>query len=111
MMQQLIIKRGVDISMLRPEITRIIWPVADVFFLRGLDCVITSAMRNGDKRLHGVGLAIDVRGRHVPEEDYLTVWQEIIDACGGKEPYDIVHYENADRQYHIEYDPKVKSYA
>lgn len=105
-MPQLIIKEGVDLSGLRPEITASIWPTAQVFFDRGYDAIITDAMRPPGSGLHPLGLALDWRGKHLEPGLYWSVFGEIKAALGGNEPFDFQTYPGTTWHYHIEYDPK-----
>ena len=63
----IIIKRGVDLAGLRPEMTPVLINLDRLFHALDLDCWITSALdgKHGRGSLHYVGLALDFRTKTI----------------------------------------------
>lgn len=97
-------KHSVDLNGIKPEI---MWGgivVASVYERLGYDCVVTSVNDGSHSRgsLHYVGMAMDFRIRHVPEEQHQQL-RDLIDESLGPQ-YDVVLEST---HIHVEYQPKV----
>jgi len=97
------IKKGVKIDKLQPQMTLGYVIIQRVFNRHGWECVITSGNdgKHSEDSLHYVGLALDIRTKNIPQCYHDALTNEIREALG--ENYDIV-YEND--HWHTEYDPK-----
>lgn len=106
-MAGLIIKPGVDLNNLKPEILSTVPVVMNIFSMYGVRPTITSGTdgTHSVKSLHYKGLALDWRTRELPGgsggETAKEVHQIIKAALGEK--YDVVLEKT---HIHIEYDPK-----
>ncbi len=97
----MLLKLGVDISRLKPEIRRALKTVESIFWtLSEREAIITSTFEGSHKvaSLHYANQAIDVR---LPETKRTEIFQAIADALG--KDYDCI---NEVDHIHIEYDPK-----
>lgn len=103
------IKHGVDIEGLKPEIVLALMLVQPIFLERGLPMVITS-IRDGkhmEGSLHYKGLAVDLRSKHIPtlkeKEDVLHNIKKVLG-----EQFDVLleNIDKAQEHYHIEFDPR-----
>jgi hypothetical protein len=96
----MLIKAGVDISRLRPEIRKKLGKIESIVdAINHKEMIITSTYEGNHSAssLHYANLAVDIRSVNRGS----TVWGEIGRALG--EDYDVIIYEN---HIHIEYDPK-----
>ena len=96
----MLIKAGVDISRLRPEIRKKLGKIESIIdVILCEEMVITSTFegRHSASSLHYANLAIDIRSINRRSK----VWGEIQRALG--EDYDVILENN---HIHIEYDPK-----
>ena len=97
------IKPGVDVRGIQPEIllARII--AGEIFARYGVACIITSVLdgKHGMDSKHYVGQAIDLRTRHMDERLWPIVAEELNKALGPQ--YDVVLESD---HIHVEYDPK-----
>jgi len=103
------IKRGVSLYGLRPEILVALQVAQSVFDQQGFKTIITSASDGEHSRgsLHYLGLAIDLRVKHIPHDRIKKDVANMIRARLGKE-FDVV-LEGLGTPYehiHIEYQPK-----
>ena len=95
----MLIKAGVDISRLRPEIRKKLSEIDSIVYaVTGGELIITSTYEgtHSPGSLHYANLAIDIRNLNKGTR----VWGEIKRALG--EDYDVIIYET---HIHIEYDP------
>ena len=96
----MLIKAGVDISRLRPEIRKKLNTIAGIVdAIFGDEIVITSTFEGNHSpgSLHYANLAVDIRRGKKP----LNIRNEIKRGLGPD--YDVIEYET---HFHIEYDPK-----
>ena len=101
------IKPGVRMVGLQPQCVLGMMIVKEVYFSRGLDCVITSVTEGVHSRasIHYTGGAFDVRTRHVPVDDMKDLSKDIKNAIG--DDFDVVlHMEPENLHIHVEYQPK-----
>lgn len=96
----MLIKAGVDISRLRPEIRKKLTGIAAICKQIAEELVITSTFEgnHSEGSLHYANLAIDIRR---PEEGKAYIRVQLGDLLGPD--YDIVFESD---HVHIEYDPK-----
>jgi len=96
----MLLKAGVDIGQLRPEIRRKLEQIRGMLRENGLELIITSTYEgtHGAGSLHYANLAVDIR---VPKTD-LNHWRDRLARCLPKD-YDVVAEND---HIHIEYDPK-----
>ena len=99
------IKPGVDVHGIQPEIllARII--AGEVFARYGVACIITSGSEGEHKvgSLHPKGQAIDLRIRHMDKRLWPVVTEELGKALGPQ--YDVI-LEAKKLHIHVEWDPK-----
>lgn len=103
-MSQLIIKSGVDLSMIDPRIWEAIPKIVAVYARYGADCIITSGRdgRHSARSWHYFGRALDFRTRHLPSEGAKSkVAAEVKEAVG--DAFDVVLERT---HLHVEYDPR-----
>ena len=97
----MLLKFGVDISRLKPEIRRSLKTVESIFWtLSEREAIITSTFEGSHKvaSLHYANQAIDVR---IPETKRQEIFQAITNAL--RKDFDVI---NEVDHIHIEYDPK-----
>ena len=97
----MLLKLGVDISRLKPEIRRSLKTVESIFWtLSKREAIITSTFEGSHKvaSLHYANQAIDVR---IPETKRQEIFQAITNAL--RKDFDVI---NEVDHIHIEYDPK-----
>jgi hypothetical protein len=97
----MLLKLGVDISRLKPEIRRSLKTVESIFWtLSEREAIITSTFEGSHKvaSLHYANQAIDIR---LPETKRAEIFQAIADSLG--KDYDVI---NEVDHIHVEYDPK-----
>lgn len=97
------IKSGVNITGLRPEIVLAASIIQNIFRSYGAEFVITSAL-DGDHMngsLHYSGAAIDIRTRHLSKFTQDKIFSQISEALGPQ--FDAIHESN---HFHIEFQPK-----
>jgi len=96
----MLVKAGVDIGRLRPEIRKQLPKIEKIYISIGEDFVITSTYEGNHSAgsLHYANLAIDFRR---PPEGKTFVHTDLINALGPD--YDILFEPD---HVHIEYDPK-----
>lgn len=100
------VKQGVDLTGLHPDITRMIWPIAEIFAGHKKHCVITSARRPriGKNSWHQFGRALDFRANHLTPAEQARIYSDIREICGPQ--YDVIlHGEGDNIHYHVEFDP------
>ena len=97
------IKSGVDISGIRPELVLGFLFVQPIFAKHGVDMVITSVKdgKHGRASLHYVGQAGDLRSRDLKPADWELVAEEIKIALGPQ--FDLVLEPD---HFHLEFQPK-----
>jgi hypothetical protein len=98
------LKDGVKVTGIKPELLLAINVVDSVFHRLGItECTITSIVDGVHKRtsLHSMGLAFDLRTRHLKPEVASNV-RDYIAAALGKD-YDVILEPD---HIHCEYDPK-----
>ena len=103
-MSRLLIKPGVRIHGIRPEMLVALQVAVGVFAEHGLACIVTSATegRHGRNSLHYVGCAVDLRSRHLPSrEDVGLVATQLRSALGAD--FDVVVEPT---HFHIEFQPE-----
>lgn len=96
----MIIKAGVDISRLKPEIRKTLKGIASIVWrCTGLELVITSTYEgtHGENSLHYANLAIDIRNKPIDCDTEAEIKKWL-----GKD-YDVIQERT---HLHIEYDPK-----
>ncbi|MCP3683884.1 MAG: hypothetical protein GY861_14470 [bacterium] len=97
------IKSGVKIAGIRPEMVYALMIADRIYQEYGLECVLTSCMEGKHRRgsLHYVGLAIDLRSRDMSD----TVKIEVINKLQKKlgENFDVVKSKYC---LHLEFNPK-----
>ena len=104
------IKSKVSLYGIKPEMAPIHSVVVSVFAEHGIDCVVTSAVRQSDGiSLHGAGFAKDYRANSIAmQEDrdtLLTDLKKSLPMCDI-----ILHGKSANIHYHVEFDPKDDQY-
>ena len=107
----MLVKMGVDITLLERPIRRVLSVVDDVFKeITGQEAVLTSTFEGDHKpsSLHYANLAVDFRIRHVDmatrDDLRLAVKKRLRDVFGALK-YDVL-FSAGDTCLHIEYDPK-----
>ncbi len=97
------IKPGVDIAGIQPEMMVALMEAQPLFAARNVKLVITSVKdgKHGKGSLHYVGLALDLRTRHLTPMQKSDIAAELRTALG--EQFDVV--EETDH-LHVEFDPK-----
>lgn len=103
------IKAGVRIEGLRPEIVLAIVLVQPLFFERGIPLVITSVVdgKHSKGSRHYVGLAVDLRSKQVDgfkqKADLLHEMKKVLG-----DQYDVILEDQGEvnEHYHIEFDPR-----
>lgn len=98
------VKKGVDLSGLRPEILLAIVVADSVYARHGEECVVTSVREgtHGRGSLHFVGLAVDFRTKRIDPDKVRSIAEEIGSRLGAQ--YDVVLKPN---HIHVEFQPKV----
>lgn len=99
----LMLKPGVRVSGLRPEILLAVVVAERAYEAMGVDCVITACVdgKHSPSSLHYAGAAVDLRTRDVPTEQRAALAARLR-ACLG-EDHDVIL--EADH-IHIEFQPK-----
>jgi len=99
----LVIKQGVRVTGIRPEIMLAVITANDACREAGVDCVITSVIegKHDIGSLHYAGAAIDIRTRNMSAEQQHTVVNLLSLSLG--DDYDVVHESD---HIHIEWQPK-----
>ena len=102
-MSRLLLKPGVRIHGIQPEMVLALQVAAGVFAEHGLACIVTSATegRHGRNSLHYVGCAVDLRSRHLPPRDVDLVAAQRRSALGAD--FDVVAEPT---HFHIEFQPE-----
>lgn len=98
------IKKGVNIAGIQPEITVALIVSSQIFQKAGYDCIVTSVKDGNHSRgsLHHVGLAIDLRVRHIESDSMRQIIADKISNSLG-EQYDAILESD---HLHIEFQPK-----
>lgn len=96
-------KPGVDLSGLRPEMVYALMVMDGVFASIGKGLIVTSVKdgKHGRGSLHYVGLAVDLRRKHLTDKEAETVRDEGATRLG--EQYDVVLEKT---HFHVEFQPK-----
>lgn len=99
-----ILKSGVTVRGVCPEIAVAITVVSSIYAQHGYDCVLTSVTDgvHGRTSRHYSGAAVDFRIRHVPKADIRQILRVVQDALG-PDDFDIVLEQT---HLHVEFDPK-----
>lgn len=99
----LMLKNGVRVAGMRPEILLAVIAAERVYEEMGVDCVVTACVdgKHSAGSLHYAGAAVDLRTRDVPQERRQTLAARIRTCVG--EDFDVVL--EADH-IHIEFQPK-----
>jgi len=112
MLPNIIIKPGVSLKGLRTEIWIGLQICAGVLAQHGYECVITSGTEgmHSINSLHGVGLAIDMRSKHIKAAEKKLIEIEMRAALGGsgrKSEFDLIleHLGKPNEHFHLEYQP------
>ena len=102
----LIIKEGVSLVGLRPEIMVALMMAVGAYDQIDKDCVLTSALdgRHSLTSLHYTGQAIDLRTRHLSPGEALQIVDMLVE--GLTDDYDIILENN---HIHIEFQPRMRS--
>ena len=97
------IKPGVDISGIRPELVIALMAAGKVYAKRGAELVITSAKdgKHGRGSLHYVGLAVDLRTKHLTNQQKVDITIDLRQALGAQ--FDVVSEKD---HLHVEFQPK-----
>jgi len=97
------IKKGVKIKGLQPEILLAITEAREVYRELGADLIITSLLdgKHMPGSFHYKGLAVDLRTRHLTKPDRALAAARLRVALGPE--YDVVLEKT---HIHLEYDPK-----
>ena len=102
------IDKGVNMAALDPRMWSKAEAIADIFRAEGVKPVITSAVRpiKGKFSFHWMGLALDWRGRDLPDQEARDRVFGKLKALLGPE-FDVIMYDiSAGGHYHTEYDPR-----
>lgn len=96
---------GVSLRGIRPEILHALWVAAAIICSEGYEAVCTSGVEgtHGVGSLHYVGLAGDMRTKHIPVERRKFIRDKIQAALGAD--YDVLLETNPDHM-HLEMNPK-----
>ena len=96
------IKHGVSIKLLQPQILLGYIIVKGIFQKHGYPCMITSGEdgKHSPNSFHYKGQAIDIRSRWVDSDRRIALLKECQEALGSN--YDMVLEKD---HYHLEYDP------
>jgi len=96
-------KDGVEIAGLRAEALVGLVTCNEIYRQHGYSCVVTSITdgRHSRGSLHYVGLAFDLRTRHIPPSSQILVKKDIQDALTHE--FDVVLEKD---HLHIEFQPK-----
>ncbi|RLC81858.1 MAG: hypothetical protein DRJ03_19730 [Chloroflexi bacterium] len=96
----MLLKAGVDISRLRPEIRKKLNVIEEIMETRGYPLVITSTYEgtHSASSLHYANLAVDIRLPDIRTYDYVEALRKKLG-----HDYDVVAESD---HIHIEYDPK-----
>jgi len=99
------LKKGVRVTGLRPELLLAITIAASIYEENKYECVVTSLVdqRHGHGSLHFSGCAVDLRIRHLLDDDVKLIVKELSSALGVD--YDVVLESD---HIHLEYQPKTK---
>ena len=100
----MILKQGIDVKGLQPEILLAVMVAFKVFHSCGYHLVITSALdgKHSKRSKHYIGQAVDLRIRHIGDDVFLnSIVREI--SHNLTTDYDVVLESD---HIHIEYDPK-----
>jgi hypothetical protein len=102
------IKESADVRGLRPEVWEAIYKADEIYSGYGVDTVITSGLdsKHSFGSFHYIGLAVDLRTRHVPEAARYEIFLKLTEKL--KDDYDVIHHQT---HIHVEYDPRGKRYA
>jgi len=97
------LKKGVSLAGVRPEITIALHVAASILIDLGYDTVVTSVCdgKHGRASLHYIGCAVDIRTRHIPEDQRQKVRDMIAEALGAE--FDVILEST---HIHIEFQPK-----
>lgn len=97
------IKSGVRLHGIRPELAIAYIIAVQIFTRHGVDAVITSCIdgKHSIGSLHYAGCALDLRSRDIPEAKRPVVKAELAAALG--DDFDVVLEKN---HFHIELQPK-----
>jgi hypothetical protein len=99
----LILKSGVRLEGLAPEMSVALIAAERVYAEKGLDCVITSAVRPGEKNLlHAKGRAVDIRISNIATRAATIELHKRLRAALTTQ-FDVVLERD---HIHIEFDPK-----
>ena len=102
-MSRLRIKPGASLRGLRPEMSVALTIIFRVFASEGYDCVVTCGTDGSHSRnsLHYVGLAVDVRRRHLPKNMPERIAGDLREVLAGE--FDVVLERT---HIHVEYQPE-----
>lgn len=97
------IKKGVSISGMRPEILLAVNIAHAIYLFFDFSLTITSHMdgKHSTGSLHYVGLAVDIRTRHIPKETIPKIVTKLKASLGLE--YDVILHST---HIHIEFQPK-----
>ena len=99
------LKKGVRVTGLRPELLLAITVASSIYEENKYECVVTSLVdqKHGYGSLHFQGSAVDLRIRHLEDDDVKLIVKELSSALGVD--YDVVLESD---HIHLEYQPKTK---
>ncbi len=99
----LLLKPGVRITGLRPELVLALVAIERAFQEAGYECVVTSGIdsKHSTGSMHYSGSAVDLRTRHVPAQDLPNLVTRIRECLG--EDFDVVLETD---HLHAEFQPK-----
>jgi hypothetical protein len=97
------IKAGVDLRGLQPQMVLAFFMIQTVYYRKGYVCTITSCSdgKHGPNSLHYSGKALDIRTRNVMPLDLPGIVKDIKESLG--EQFDVVLEGD---HIHVEFDPK-----
>ena len=104
------LKPGARIGTLQPPmVVALLAAFKAITIDRGADLVLTAAQdgRHGRASKHYLGLAVDLRSKHLHPDDKAEVLAELRNALGDQ--FDVLLEDLGDNNehFHIEFDPKV----
>jgi len=102
----LILKKDVRVTGIRAEILIALMAAVEACRHAGVDCIVTSGIEgyHSTASFHYAGSAIDIRTRHMSQEQAEQVVELLRQAL--TDDYDVVHERDKAPHIHIEFQPK-----